>query len=146
MVAPSISTITSAIPTVNQEAAVVAAAKEVSTAVSSIIEATPTIPVSQAVTAVVSNIASSDNPYSTFSEKQLSVEKANIDGAIAYRQSKGLAGGGYEDMSLITLYSNRALLMAAYTPILIKKYGLYTAGALAIFLTVKILLRRRKQI
>lgn len=68
------------------------------------------------------------NPFLTYSEDQLAAELKAVDSAISYRQSKGLsAEGSYQDMTLVQLYAKRALIMAAYTPILMKKYGLYAA-------------------
>ena len=81
------------------------------------------------------------NPYLSYTELQLQTEKAAIDAAIALRLSKGLSLD-YPDMPLIELYTKKALVMAALTPLLIKKYGLYAAGGLTLFLVVKILFRR----
>ena len=82
------------------------------------------------------------NPYSSLSEAQLRAELAAVESAVYARQSKGLSAG-YEDLTIIDLLQKKALIMAALTPILIKKYGLYAAGGLTALLIVKILIRRR---
>lgn len=77
------------------------------------------------------------NPFLFYTEAQLAAEKQAVEQAILYRQSKGLsADGDYRDMTLVQLYAKKAMIMAAYTPILIKKYGLYAAGGLAVILAV----------
>lgn len=84
------------------------------------------------------------NPFLFYTEAQLAAEKQAVEQAILYRQSKGLsADGDYRDMTLVQLYAKKALIMAAYTPILIKKYGLYAAGGLALILAVS--MGRRKK-
>ena len=89
--------------------------------------------------------ATTANPYFSYTEAQLAAEQKAIDDAILYRQSKGLsAGGSFPDMPLIQLYAQRALLMAAYTPILIKKYGLYAAGGLGLILAASMLSHKKK--
>jgi len=79
--------------------------------------------------------------YASMSEEQLRAELASVEEATAYRISKGLSAG-YQDFTLLELVKKKALIMAALTPILIKKYGLYAAGGLTALLIVKILLRR----
>jgi len=93
---------------------------------------------------VTSGKPAAGNPYAGYTEAQLKAEAAAVDSAIAYRQSKGLSTG-YQDMTLVALLQKKALIMAALTPILIKKYGLYAAGGLTALLVVKILMRQRKE-
>jgi len=86
------------------------------------------------------------NPFLFMSEEQLAVEKRAVEDAIMYRQSRGLSAfSDYRDFPLLQLYAKRAMIMAAYTPILIKKYSLYAVGGLGIVLLVSMNRRNRKK-
>jgi hypothetical protein len=86
----------------------------------------------------------SENPFLSYSEEQLAAEKQAVEAAISYRQSKGLsADGDYKDMTLVQLYAKKALIMAAYTPILMKKYGLYAAGGLGLLGAIYLLNKKK---
>jgi len=87
-----------------------------------------------------------NNPFLFMTEEQLIAEKEAVDSAILYRQSQGLsATGEYKDMTLVELFAKRALIMAAYTPILIKKYGLYAVMGLGLILFISMSRRNRKK-
>lgn len=85
------------------------------------------------------------NPFLFMSEEQLAVEKRAVEDAIMYRQSRGLSAfSDYRDFPLLQLYAKRAMIMAAYTPILIKKYGLYAAGGLGVILAASMLRNKKR--
>lgn len=86
------------------------------------------------------------NPFLFMSEEQLAAEKRAVEDAILFRQSRGLSAyGEYKDLTLLQLYAKRAMIMAAYTPILIKKYGLYAAGGFGVILAASMLRNKRRK-
>jgi hypothetical protein len=83
------------------------------------------------------------NPYLGMDEATLAAAKAQVENQIAQRQSMGL--GGYADMDLTQLIKEKALIMEAYTPLLIKKYGLWAAGGLGAVLLIMLVSGRKSE-
>jgi hypothetical protein len=86
---------------------------------------------------------SGGNPYLGMDEATLAAAKAQVENQIAQRQSMGL--GGYADMDLTRLIKEKALIMEAYTPLLIKKYGLWAAGGLGAVLLIMLVSGRKTE-